>query len=338
MPSSAPTSRAVRRTPAAARAPALDRVLARAAEKQAAVEVFVGESMRIAAAVVSVVAGVVRLRVLETGEPTVVPTAAAVRVVVHVDGRSWDLEADLSPVGDGAALGQPRRVRASQRRASARIPAAAGSTVLFAAGERVFRRPIIDLAASGLGVEFSGEADEPAAGTALGQLRFSLPIGAPIVAAAVVRHVRARADDGVQVAGLDLIGLRPEDARRLDAWVRGQTRTRKREEATRAQDLFSASSAVLHGPNGRSRSRAVVDVHPRGLVLGLEDGDRDLTPGERLKRVELWHDGACVIGAEAEVGEVVSHRARPLHAHLTWRSARAEDVARVTRLLRRLGR
>jgi len=333
-PATAPGSRPSR----APRAPTLERMLQLAGEKGAAVEIVVPPTLRVPARVVGHEGRTLRVEVLAPGTPEELPASGGVRAVVHVEGKAWELEADVVRGPEGVELREPRRIRQAQRRASARIPAAAGSTVLFASGELVLRRPIVDLASSGLGVAFTGEPAEPAPGTALSQLRFSLPLGGPIVAAAVVRHIRARASDGVRVAGLDLMGLREEDARRLDAWVRGQTRTRKREDATRAQDLFASSNAVLHGPNGRERTRAVVDVHPRGLTLGLVEADKDLAPGARLRRVELWHEGVFVIGAEAEVGPVVRHRARPLHAQLTWQGARPEDVARLTRLLRRLGR
>lgn len=208
--------------------------------------------------------------------------------------------------------------------------------MLFGVGEAVLRRPIVDFAAGGLGVEFSGSADEPRAGTALTELRFSLPVGAPLTAAGVVRHVRPRATDGILIAGIDLIGMSEVDARRLDAWVRGNTRTRKRTAASRAADLFANTKASFAGAEGGARTRAVVDLSLAGLSVGLLAGDRDLTKGTRLTGLELWHDGQRILHASGEVVEVVAHRSRPLQARVQWDAPAADELARVGRLLRRL--
>ena len=94
----------------------------------------------------------------------------------------------------------------------------------------------------------------------------------------------------------------------------------------------------MSGPNGSKRSRPVIALTPAGLTVGLTEADRDLVNGSRIRIVELWHDGARVMGAEAQVSELVTHRARPLHAQLLWQGARADDLTRVGRLLRRIVR
>ncbi len=277
-----------------------------------------------------------RIRALAPGAEDSLSDAAVVRAVFHVDGRAWEFETAIDHDARGCRLRLPVRLRPHQRRASSRIPPQSGATVLFSVGDAVLRRPVIDFAAGGLGVEFSGSADEPKAGTSLAELRFSLPVGAPITAAGVVRHVRPRAGDGVLVAGIDLIGLSEPNARRLDAWVRGNTRTRKRTAANRAADLFVNTQALFAGVRGESRTRAVVDLTLAGLTVGLLVGDRDLLEGTRLSDLELWHDGHRILRAGAEVVEVVAHRSRPLQARVRWDTPAADELARVGRLLRRL--
>ncbi|GDX78439.1 hypothetical protein LBMAG42_02500 [Deltaproteobacteria bacterium] len=316
------------------RTPSADEVIAAAAAAHAPLEVLAATP--VPAQITALSGEYFRIVALAPAGPDALVDAPVIRVVVHVDGRAWEFESSLDHDERGCRLRLPARFRAHQRRTSSRIAPQAGAAVLFGVGESVLRRPVIDFAAGGLGVEFTGSADEPRAGTALTELRFSLPVGAPITAAGVVRHVRPRASDGALVAGIDLIGLSESDARRLDAWVRGNTRTRKRTAANRAADFFSNTKASFAGAEGGPRTRAVVELSLDGLIVGLLAVDRDLTKGTRLSGLELWHDGQRLLRTSGEVVDVVAHRSRPLQARVQWDAPPADELARVGRLLRRL--
>ena len=312
----------------------LSALLERAAATQAALELVLSAQERVAARVEGWSSGTLSVGGIEPGAAPTAP--AALRATVYIEGRAWAFDADAVPSPSGLLVQNARRLRSAQRRVSARIAAPPGATVLFAHGDRVLRRPLVDLGATGLGVVFTGEPEEPTAGAALGQLRFSLPLGAAIVATAVVRHVRERG--GRKVAGRDLIGLADADARRLDAWVRGQTRTRKRDAATRALELFAAAKAVIVDGSGGIRPRAVLDVSGHGVVVRLTPEDRALDDGHTLRRLELWHHGELLVAGTGELTQVVRHRTRPMQAHAVWKGLRPAALQPVERLLRELGR
>ncbi len=255
-----------------------------------------------------------------------------VACTLELDGRRWLFDADLANHRGTVVLSRARRLRAAQRRSSPRISVPPGTTVLFSEGERVFRRDIIDLGATGLGVQFTGRDDEPAEGSMLGQVRFVLPLGGAITAAAALRHLRPAAPGGPPIAGMDLLGLGEADSKRLDAWVRGLTRTRKREEAVRSAAAFAETSVGL--PDGRVRQ--VVGLDAEGTTITLEEPDRDLTSGAVLPMVELRQSTALVVGMKAQIADIVTHRARPLQARLAWLDVRPEQLVRLSRLLRRL--
>lgn len=308
------------------------RVLERAATASAAVEVQ-GPG-----------GGVWALRLTDAepdslGAAALAPTRAEdlevgpVACVAHFEGRRWAFEAELVLTPGGPRLADPRRVRALQRRASHRIAAPPGSALLMGVGDRVLRRPIVDLSAHGMGLEVGGEAEVLRSGAVLPEACFSLPIGPPLRAAVVVRHVRT-SPEGLRVAGVDLVGLPDADARRLDAWVRGQTRTRRREAAVRNVRVFAATTATL--PKGRPRP--VLELDAMGVVVGLDEGDKDLARGLVLERVELRHRAGSPVALAARVVEVVTHRGRPLQARLAWEAPRPEEIARLRRLLRTIER
>jgi hypothetical protein len=319
------------------RSPNVDEVLRLAAVQSAPIELRLATpERRVPARVERVDPAALRLTILAPGTPDALPSEGDVVATLHVGGRAWAFEGSLSRTGADVWVARPARLRAVQPRASARIPAVGAATVLFANGDRVLRRRLVDLSAGGLGVEFKGTDDEPASGAALAQVQFSLPIGPPLTGAAVVRHVR-RVDDGARHAGLDLIGMSPADARRLDAWVRGQTRTGRRAAATEAAHHFADLRIELPGGDA-VRRRAVADASARGVTFGALSTDRELTVGARLGTVGLWWRETCVVRAPADVIEAVTHRGRPMQVRIAWREPAPEAVDRLAGLLRQLRR
>ncbi len=260
--------------------------------------------------------GSLRFEVLAPGTPAMLPTRGGGHVSLHIANRAWSFEAEITREGSDVHVSRPADIRPVQLRAGVRIPAPPGMNVLFSLGETVLRRNVLDLSGRGLGVALQDERGEPGAGAALAEVRFSLPIGPAICGAAVVRHVRTL-PTGQPQAGLDLIGMSPADSRRLDAWVRGQTRTGRRESARRAAEAF-ADTRVLLGNGAEGRTRAVLDCSAHGVTIAGEATDRDLAPGALLVGVELHTGKATVIRGNARVVDIVSHRGRPVHAQLTW--------------------
>ncbi len=311
----------------------VQRLLLRAAATQAAVEL--GATTDGAGPVLQVVgSGDTHLDacVLAPMRPEDV-ASGPVSGVLHLDGRRWAFEADVAHEAGHLRLSPVRRVRPVQRRTSPRIAAPADATLLFAHGERVLRRALVDLSATGLAIRLLDGPDEPKAGAVLPEARFALPVGAPILGAATIRHVREQ-PDGTLLAGLDLLGLSAPDARRLDAWVRGQTRTRRRDEAAESARAFATTTASLPG----DRVRPVLDLDDTGVVIGLQPGDRDVEVGASFDRVELALGSNTAVVLRASVADVVTHRARPLQARLAWSKPRREELGRLARLLRAVGR
>ncbi len=255
-----------------------------------------------------------------------------VSCTLELDGRRWAFDAEVVRHAGQITLSRARRLRAAQRRTSPRISVPHGTTVLFSEGDRVFRREIVDLGASGLGVQYVGHDGEPAEGTMLAQVRFALPLGAAITAAAAVRHVRPAAPGGPPIAGMELLGLGEADSKRLDAWVRGLTRTRKREEAVRNAAVFAQTSVRLS--DGRNRPATALDTD--GATIALEEPDRDLAQNSVLPVVEVRQNSVLVVSLRAQIADIVTHRARPLQARLAWLDVRPEQLGRLSRLLHRL--
>lgn len=288
--------------------------------------VFSEDHRELRARLLSVDAQGVRVEILDGS--TGIASGLVVHVRANTESRNFSFWSRTRTARGGVLqLAAPARVQLRQRRASPRVAAPPDATVLFAIGERVFRRPILDLAGSGLGVVL--QPDDPLeAGQVFERVRFSLPIGAPIFAAARVQHVRDT--EAGRIAGIDLSALLPEDARRLDAWARSRSRTRSRPSATAIDGL----SATVSLPGLRSRTRSVLQVGEDMLLVALGEPDRDLREGDDTATLELWAEGVFVAGGAAIVDEVVRHRGRPLHATLTWTALRPEQAARVARLVK----
>lgn len=275
-----------------------------------------------------------RFVVLAPGKPGMLPTHGRGRVSLHVSNRAWAFEGELRRTGGDIRISRPDELRPLQQRVSARIAAPPGMTVLFSVGDTVLRRPVLDLSARGLGVALLGEGGEPAAGAALAEVQFTLPLGPPIAGAAAVRHIRTL-PSGQRQAGFDLLGLHGADAKRLDAWVRGQTRTGRREAARRAVQAFADTRVVL-AAEGAPRTRVVLDATLEGVTLSAEALDRDLTPGATLEAVELWRGEDRVLRAPARVLDAVVHRGRPVQVELAWCAPPVEAVAALVKLLERV--
>lgn len=309
----------------------LDRALA----TTAAAELRFGSGERaVPARLVGLDKGNLRFEVLAPGTPAMLPDRGGGHVSLHIANRAWSFEAELTREGGDVQVSRPTEIRPVQLRAGVRIAAPAGMSVLFSLGETVLRRNVLDLSGRGLGVALQDDPGEPGAGAALAEVRFSLPIGPAICGAAVVRHVRTL-PTGQRQAGLDLIGMSPADSRRLDAWVRGQTRTGRRESARRAAEAF-ADTRVLFGAGALRRTRAVLDCSARGVTLAGEATDRDLAPGALLPGVELHTGEETVIRGNARVVDVVSHRGRPVQVQLAWERLDEGSRAVLEELLARI--
>lgn len=222
--------------------------------------------------------------------------------------------------------------RAVQRRSTARIGADNAAFTLLVLGDDVVRRPLVDIAGNGIGVLLD-ENDRLESGTQIERLRFVLPIGAPLLSTAIVRHVR-QTPEGL-VAGLDLVGLPAADQRRLEAWVRGQSGYRAKERRS-----FSAAGPVsvqFATPDGRVRERPVMLLHPDGCEVGLERSDVDICEGAGLGQLVVQIDGSIVLNTPGEVRELLSHRGRPLRALVAFTALDAAARRRLSRLLAAAG-
>ncbi|MBM4364866.1 MAG: PilZ domain-containing protein [Deltaproteobacteria bacterium] len=252
------------------------------------------------------------------------------RVSLQVDERPRAFRsAAWSPGEQGLDIDLPGRLRLAQRRGSARVDAPTRAEVLLSCGERVLRRAIVDLAGTGLGVALEASDGSFSAGTTIDRLRFALPLGTPIITAGRVKHVRLRddLDPPRLVAGIELVDIDPADARRLDAWVRGQSGPRARER--RALKSRGVERATLHVIG---RDHVVLRLAPGTLEISLDEGDIELVEGRRLDAVELRVNGECIATGPMEVVRVQSHRGRLVRAVLSWSMLPLADRRRIQRL------
>ncbi|MBM4389859.1 MAG: PilZ domain-containing protein [Deltaproteobacteria bacterium] len=252
------------------------------------------------------------------------------RVSLQVDERPRSFRsAAWAPREQGLDIELPGRLRLAQRRATARVDAPARAEVLLSCGERVVRRAIVDLAGTGLGVALETSDDCFAAGTTIDRLRFTLPLGSPITTAGLVKHVRLRPGlaPPALVAGIELLDLHPLDARRLDAWVRGQSGPRAKERrALKSRGVEQATVRAM------SRDHVVLRLAPGTLEISLDDADIELIEGRRLEAVELWVNGECIATGPMEVVRVQSHRGKLVRALLSWSILPLADRRRIKRL------
>lgn len=305
----------------------LRRKLADADPRGVAIEAFVDDDSPRPGRLFSLSDDRARL-IFDEGEP--VAPQRQLRVSVRVDDRprafrsaSWTLR------DHGLDIDLPGRLRLAQRRASARVDAPTRADVLLSCADRVVRRGIVDLAGTGLGVALEPGDGCFKAGTAIERLRFTLPLGTPIITAGVVKHVRMRdeLDPPRLVAGIELVDLDPADARRLDAWVRGQSGPRAKERRALASRGVERAMVRTIG-----REHLVLRLAPGTLEIALDEGDAELAEGRRLDAVELWVNGDCVATGPMDVVRVQSHRGRLVRAILSWSILPLADRRRIQRL------
>ena len=240
---------------------------------------------------------------------------------------------DLSPAHTIGGMQSSAPRRATQRRSTSRINPNEGAFALLTLGDAVARRSVVDIAGSGIGLLLQpGDAMQP--DEIIERVRFVLPIGAPLVSTAIVRHVREVAGPA-RVAGIELAGLATTDQRRLEAWVRGQSGPRAKER--RSFTAAGPVSVAFTTQDGRVRERPVMMLHTEGCELGLERADADLAEGTSLVQLLVHFDGQLVLTTTAEVRELLRHRGRPVRALISFSTLEQPARRRLSRLLATAG-
>lgn len=202
---------------------------------------------------------------------------------------------------------------------------------MFAHGAVVRRRALVDGSGDGVGL-LLGEADEDLTLNAvLEPMRFTLPLGRPILATGIVRHRRQLELDGQPhpVAGVHLVGISDLDRRRLEAWIRLTNRPPPAVPGCTLRSLYD-TLLRFEGPGGR-RDRTVLRASALGLDVALHEGDVDLNETASFAASVVF-DGEPIAVGEAQITEIIRYRGRPVRMLLEWARLSPEERRRLSQM------
>lgn len=216
-------------------------------------------------------------------------------------------------------------------RTQRRVPFRTNAEVVFACGDAVRRRTLVDGTGEGVGILLTDADDDLAANARLEPVRFALPLARPILATGILRHRRPVELEGAlhDVAGVHLVGMSDLDRRRLEAWIRLANRPPPAAPGCTLRSLYDTVLRFGGGDGGRERT--VLRASALGLDVALDDSDIDLE-AEVAFAASVVFDGEAIATGEAVITEIVRYRGRPVRMLLSWTRLCPEERRRLSQM------
>ncbi|GDX81691.1 hypothetical protein LBMAG42_35020 [Deltaproteobacteria bacterium] len=202
---------------------------------------------------------------------------------------------------------------------------------MFAVGEGVRRRNLVDGTGDGIGLLLTDADDDLATNAVLEPIRFTLPLGRPIVTSGIVRHRRHVELDGAvhEVAGVHLVGTPDADRRRLEAWIRLANRPPPAAPGCTLRSLYD--TVLRFETKVGARDRTVLRASALGLDVALDAGDADLATND-VFAASVNFDGEPIATGEAVITEIVRYRGLPVRMLLSWARLSPEERRRLSQM------